>query len=129
MITTEIDTTPHPPFIDKLPSAMPLFTDWCDSSCGAWMSGLKKDLLQREHTNPTPKWTLCMWAQMVALEVDGPSLQPSTWHWYMLLMPPNWMHRGYMLAGISPSNTEGTVEEVDSSACSAGTEASGSLDS
>ena len=34
-----------------------------------------------------------------------------------------------MLAGISPSKTEGAVEEVDSSAWSAGTEASGSLDS
>ena len=42
---------------------------------------------------------------------------------------PNWIWRGCMLAGISPSKTEGAVEEVDSSACSVGTEASGSLDS
>ena len=41
---------------------------------------------------------------------------------------PNWIWRGCMSAGISPSKTEGAVEEVDSSACSAGTEASGSLD-
>ena len=32
-----------------------------------------------------------------------------------------------MLAGISPSKTEGAVEEVDSSACSVGMEASGSF--
>ena len=44
------------------------------------VSGLKKDLLQRGHTNPTPKCTFCTCAQMVAWEVDGPSLQPSTWH-------------------------------------------------
>ena len=51
-------------------------------------SGLKKDLQQRGHTNPTPICTFCMWAQMVAQEVEGPSLQPSTWHLYTLLMPP-----------------------------------------
>ena len=44
-------------------------------------------------------------------------------------MPPNWIWRGCILAGISPSKTEGAVEEVDSSACSAGPGASGSLDS
>ena len=93
------------------------------------MSGLKKDLLQRGHTNPTPKYTLHMWAQMVVQEFDGPSLQPSTWHLYNLLMPSNWIHRGCMLAGISPSKTEWAVEEVDSSACLAETEASGSLGS
>ena len=93
------------------------------------MSGLKKDLLQRRHTNHTPKCTLCMWVQMVAQEVDGPSLQPSTWHLYILLMPPNWIWRGCMLAGIAPSKTEGAVEEMDSSACLVGMEASGSLDS
>ena len=91
--------------------------------------GLKKNLLQRGHTNLSPKCTLQTSAQMVAWEVDGPSLQPSTWHWYTLLMPPNWMQRGCTLAGISPSKTEGTVEEADSSACPAGTEASGSLNS
>ena len=34
-----------------------------------------------------------------------------------------------MSAGISPFKTEGAVEEVDSSACSAETEVSGSLGS
>ena len=93
------------------------------------VSGLKKDLLQRGHTNPTPKCTLHMWVQMVAWEVDGHSLKPSTWHWYTHLIPPNWIQRGCMLAGISLSKTEGAVEEVDSSASSVGTEASGSLGS
>ena len=42
---------------------------------------------------------------------------------------PNWIWRGCMLAGISLSlsKTKGAIEEVDSSACSVGTEASGSL--
>ena len=45
------------------------------------MSALKKDLLQSRHTNPTPRCTFLMRAQMAAHEVDGPSLQPSTQHW------------------------------------------------
>ena len=57
------------------------------------MSRLKKILPQGEHTNPTPKWTFLTWAQIVACEVDGPSLQPSTWHLYTHLMPPP-EHRG-----------------------------------
>ena len=44
-------------------------------------------------------------------------------------MAPNWMQRGCNLAEISLSKTEGAVEEVDSSAPSAETEASGSLGS
>ena len=56
---------------------------WC------WkVSGLKKDLLQEGHTNSTPKCTLHTCTQMVTHEVDGPSLQPSTWHLYTHLMPP-----------------------------------------
>ena len=39
------------------------------------------------------------------------------------------MQRGCMWAGISSSKAGGTVKEADSSACSAGAEASGSLDS
>ena len=130
IITIKSDITPHPPFTDKtLMCYSPIYKFmwlflWCLN-----VSGLKKDLLQRGHTNPTPKCTLCTWVQMVAQEVDGPSLQPSTWHLYTLLMPPNWIQRGCMSAGISPSKTEVAVEEVDSRACSAGTEASGSLDS
>ena len=92
------------------------------------VSGLKKDLLQRGNTNPTAKCTVCTWAHMVTWEVDGPSLQPSTWHLYTLLMPTIWMQRGYMWAGISSSKTGGTVKEADSSVCSVETEASGSLD-
>ena len=42
-----------------------------------------------------------------------------------MLDAPNWIWRGCMWAGISLS-TEGAVEEVDSNACSVGTEASGS---
>ena len=74
------------------------------------VSGLKKGFLQRGHTNPTPKCTLHTWVQMVTWEVDGPSLQPSTWHLYTLLMPPNWMQRGCMWAGMSSSKTGGTVK-------------------
>ena len=129
-ITIKNDTTPYPPFIDKtLMCHSPIYRFmwlflWCLN-----VSELKKDLLQRGHTNPTPKCTLHTWVQMVPHEVDGPSLQPSTWQLYTLLMPSNWIQRGCMSAGISPSKTEGAVEEVDSSAWSAGTEASGSLDS
>ena len=43
-------------------------------------SKLKKVLLQRGYTNLTPKCTPHTWALIVAHEVDGPSLQPSTWH-------------------------------------------------
>ena len=51
-------------------------------------SRLKKDLLQEGHTNPTPRCTLHTCVQMITWEVDGPSLQPSTWHQYTHLMPP-----------------------------------------
>ena len=84
------------------------------------VSGLKKDLLQRGHTNPTTKCTFHMWVQMVVQEVDGPSLQPSTWHLYTLLMPLSWMWRGCIWAGISSSEAGGTAREA---------EASGSVDS
>ena len=56
-------------------------------------SRLKEVLPQGEHTNPTPKWTFLAWAQIVAREVDGPSLQPSTQHLYTHLTPPP-EHRG-----------------------------------
>ena len=56
---------------------------WCLKT-----SGLKKVLLQSGHTNPTPRCTFLTWAWTVACEVDGPSLQPSTWHWYTHLVPP-----------------------------------------
>ena len=90
---------------------------------------VEKGTVAKGAHQPHPKCTLHMCVQMVAWEIDGPSLQPAIWHLYTLLMPPNWMQRGCILAGISPSKTEGAVEEVDSSACSAGPGTSGSLDS
>ena len=85
-------------------------------------SGLKKVLHQREHTNLTPKWTFLIWAQIVAREVDGPSLQPSTWHLYTLLMPPTWIWRGCMWGGMASSRAAGA-------AWLAGLETSGPVDS
>ena len=37
---------------------------------------------------PHPRFTLHTCTQMVAHEVNGPSLQPSTWHLYTHLTPP-----------------------------------------
>ena len=74
------NTTPtHYLLMKTLKIQLVLFMNLIDPSCGHLkVSGLKKDLLQRGHTNPTPKCTLDMCAHMVAQEVDGPSLQPST---------------------------------------------------
>ena len=98
--------------------------------CGALgHPGLKKVLLQRGHTNLTPKCTFCTWALMVACEVDGPSLQPSTQHWYMCFVPPTWTLRGCMWAGMSSSGAGVAAGEVDTVAWPAGSEASGPVDS
>ena len=68
---------PHPPFIDTTPDmTSPIYMFKWPFLWHLKVSGLKKDLLQRGHTNPTPKCTLLMCAQMVAWKVDGPSLQP-----------------------------------------------------
>ena len=71
---------------------------WCLST-----SGLKKVLPQREHTNLTPRCTFLTWAQIAACEVDGPSLQPSTQHWYTCFVPPICILRGCIWASMSPS--------------------------
>ena len=92
-------------------------------------SGLKKVLPQREHTNLTPKWTFLTWAQMLAHDVDGPSLQPSTWHLYTHLMPPNWILRGCMWAGMASSTAEGAAGETGPVAWPAASETSGPVDS
>ena len=72
------------------------------------MSGLKKVLPQREHTNVTPKWTFLTWAQMVACEVDGPSLQPSTQHLHTHLIP----QPEFKGAGMASSKAEGAAGEA-----------------
>ena len=70
-----------------------------------------------------------MWAQMVAHEVDGPSLQSSTQHLYTLLVPPTWIQRGCMWAGMASSGAGGAAGEVGPVAWSAGSETSGHVDS
>ena len=50
-------------------------------------SKFRKVWSQEGHTSLTPKWSLHTCEQMAACEVDGPSLHPSTWHLYTLLMP------------------------------------------
>ena len=107
----------------------PLFTGSYDSLWCQKVSWLKKDLLQEGHTNPTPKCTLHTFAEMVAHEVDGPSLQPSTWHLYTHLTPPSWMWRGCILAGITSSEAGSTAGEADCIAWPAGSETSGPVDS
>ena len=93
------------------------------------MSRLKKVLLQSGHTNPTPRCTFLTWAQIAACEVDGPSLQPSTWHWYTHLAPPSWILRGCMSAGMSPSGAGVAAERAGTVAWPAGPETSGPVDS
>ena len=84
---------------------------WIPGQGREWTKGyLKKDLLQRGYTNPTPKCTLHMWVQMVACKVDGPSLQPSTWHLYTLLMPPNWTWKVACWQGSLPLKLKGQLK-------------------
>ena len=92
-------------------------------------SRLKKVLSQRGHTNPNPRWTFLTWALMVAHEVDGSSLQPSTQHWYMHFAPPTWTLRGCMWASMSSSGAGVAAEEADTVAWPAGSVASGPVDS
>ena len=82
---------------------------WC------WkVSGLKKDLLQEGHINPTPKCTLHTCVQMVVHEVDGPSLQPSTWHWYThLTIPAEYKGVAYLWRW-PPLKLEGQLERQTS---------------
>ena len=78
---------------------------------------------------PHPRCTLHTCAQMVAWEVDGPSLQPLTWHWYTHLMPPSWIQRGCILAGMVSSKAGGTAGETAVIAWSVGSGTSGPVDS
>ena len=72
----------------------------------------------RGTTNPTAKCTMHTCVQIVACEVDGPSLQPSTWHLYTLLMLPNWIWRGCMLVGRASSEAGEVAREAASNTCS-----------
>ena len=78
---------------------------------------LKNDLPQEGHTNLTPKCILYTCAQIVACGVDGPSLQPSTWHLYTFWCP-QWIPRGCMLAGRASSEAGEAAGEAISDACS-----------
>ena len=78
------------------------------------MSGLKKDLLHKGHNNPTTKCTLHTYTEMVAHEVDGPSLQPSTWHWYTHLTPSAEYEGVAYWQGLPPLKLEGQVERQTS---------------
>ena len=70
-----------------------------------------------------------MLEQMVAHEVDGPFLQFSTQHLYTHLMPPTWIQRGCMWAGMASSGAEGAAGEAGPVAWPAGSETSGPVDS
>ena len=83
--------------------------------------------------NLTPKWSLCTSVHIAAHEVDGPSLHPSTWHLYTLLMLPTFRQRGVMWVGMATSRVWKTAEEGAFGASlvppTAGVEASGSTPS
>ena len=70
---------------------------------------------------------MCM--EIVAWEIDGPSLQPSTQHQYTHLMPPSWMQRGCIWVGMAFSEAGGATGETAFIAWSAGSETSGPVDS
>ena len=97
---------------------------WCLKT-----SRLKKVLLQSGHTNPTPRCTFLTWVQIAALEVDGPSLQPSTWHWYTHLVPPSWILRGCIWASMLPSGAGVAAGGADTVVWPIGSETSGLVDS
>ena len=67
---------------------------------------------------PHLKYTLCTCVQIVACEVDGPSVQPSTWHLYTLLTPPNWIERGWMLVERASSEAGEAAGVAASDCCS-----------
>ena len=78
------------------------------------------------HTQtPLPKCTLHMYAQIVAHEVDGPPVQPSTQHLYTLLMPPNWRWRGCMWVGRASSEAGETASSTCFTSFAEGSEALG----
>ena len=41
---------------------------------------IEEGLATKGAHQPHPRCTFLMWVQTAAREVDGPSLQPSTWH-------------------------------------------------
>ena len=45
---------------------------------------VEEGFVARGTCQPQPRYSLHMCAQIVACEVDGPSVQPSTWHLYTL---------------------------------------------
>ena len=98
--------------------------------CDAWgYPNWRRFLSQEGHANLTSKCSLCTCVQIAACKVDGPSVQPSTWHLYTLLMPPNCRQRGVIWVGIATSRAPGATGEGTSGANSnfftTGVEASG----
>ena len=114
--------------IDKLLTNNKIIKN-CDSfvmSEGVW---IKEGFVTRGHANLTPMCSLHMCAQIEACEVDSPSVQPSTWHLYTPLSPPNCRQRGVIWAEMATSGASSAAGEGTSSANSdifmAGAEASG----
>ena len=110
-----------PPTIQTVPQNMSWYNQWITIYKLRWLffwnhnvSRLKTNWAQEGHTNPNPRCT-CM--QIVACEIDGASLQPSTQHLYTLLMPPSWMQRGCMLVGRASSEADEAGGEAASDAC------------
>ena len=60
---------------------------------------------------PILNGALCTCTQIVVCEVDGLSLQPSTWHLYTLLMPPNCRQRSVILVGMVISRASCVARE------------------
>ena len=108
---------------------LPLFTYLSDPSCGTWRcQGWRRTCCRGDTPTPPQVYLLHVCTNG---GIGGWWALPATLNLSLVytLDAPYWMQRGCILAGIFPSKTKGAVEEVDSSACSAGPGASGSLDS
>ena len=100
-----------------------------DFSCDAEGVQTEDGFVTRGTCQPHARCSLHTCAQMVACDVDGLSVQPSTWHLYTLLILPNLRQRGIIWVGIVTSRASGAAGEGTSSSnpnfSMAGVEASG----
>ena len=75
------------------------------------LSELRNVQPQEGHADLTPKWAWHTCAHIVTWEVDGPLLQPLTWHLYTPLMPPTFRQRSVMWMGMATSKVWETADE------------------
>ena len=119
-----LESTTAPLFFDNLSYWLMWVFLWCLRKFR-----LKRFCHRERHTNLTPKCTFLMWVQIVAHEVNGPSLQSLTQYLYTLLMPPTWTLRGCMWVRMVSSGAGGAAEEAGPVAWPAGSVALGPVDS